>query len=227
LSLKYRELQEKIVRLENGLIKLNSTSQQVDDLKDKLAAQEIEVKQKNEDADKLIKTVSVESEKVGKEKAIADEEQARVAEISREVNIKKNDCERDLAKAEPALAAAQKALDTLDKMSLTEMKAFANPPAGVLLVASAVIVLLAPQGKVPKDRSWKAIKALMSNVDKFLEQLKTYDKDNIHENCRKECQVYLNDPMFVPETIQSMSSARQSSLLREIFMINKLTHEIY
>ncbi len=34
--------------------------------------------QKNEDADKLIKNVSVESEKVGKEKAIADDEQAKV-----------------------------------------------------------------------------------------------------------------------------------------------------
>jgi len=78
LRIKHKELQEKIVRLENGLVKLNSTSQQVDDLKEKLAAQEVEVAQKNEDADKLIKNVSVESEKVGKEKAIADDEQAKV-----------------------------------------------------------------------------------------------------------------------------------------------------
>jgi dynein heavy chain len=78
LRLKNKELQDKIVRLENGLVKLQSTSKQVDDLKDKLAAQEVEVKQKNEDADKLIKIVSGESEKVGKEKAIADEEQKKV-----------------------------------------------------------------------------------------------------------------------------------------------------
>ena len=64
LNLKYKELQEKIVRLENGLVKLKSTSKQVDDLKDKLAAQEVEVKQKNEDADKLIKIVSTETDKV-------------------------------------------------------------------------------------------------------------------------------------------------------------------
>ena len=207
LNLKHKELQEKIIRLENGLVKLNSTSQQVDDLKDKLAAQEVEVKQKNEDADKLIKTVTVESEKVGKEKAIADEEQAKVSEISIEVGIKKTDCERDLAKAEPALEAAQKALDTLDKNSLTEMKSFANPPGAVLLVASAVLVLLSPGGKVPKDRSWKAAKAMMGNVDKFLEQLKTYDKDNVHENCRRECQVYIKDPSFQPELVKTQSAA--------------------
>jgi dynein heavy chain, axonemal len=207
LTLKYKELQEKIVRLENGLVKLQSTSKQVDDLKDKLAAQEVEVKQKNEDADKLIKIVSAESEKVGKEKAIADEEQAKVSVISAEVGKKAEDCERDLSKALPALEAAQKALDTLDKNSLTEMKSFANPPSGVLLVSSAVMCLMAPGGKVPKDKSWKAAKAMMGNVDKFLTDLKTYDKDNIHENCRKEVKPFLNDPSFTPELIKTQSLA--------------------
>lgn len=78
LQVKHKELQDKIVRLENGLVKLQSTSKQVDDLKDKLAAQEVEVKQKNEDADKLIKIVSAETDKVAKEKAIADDEQQKV-----------------------------------------------------------------------------------------------------------------------------------------------------
>ncbi len=119
LKLKYKELQDKIVRLENGLVKLQSTSKQVDDLKDKLAAQEVEVKQKNEDADKLIKIVSTETEKVGKEKAIADEEQRKVTEISIEVGKKQADCEKDLAAALPALEAAQAALNTLNKVSFT------------------------------------------------------------------------------------------------------------
>ena len=47
-------------RLENGLQKLQSTAAQVDDLKLKLAAQEVELKQKNEDADKLIEKVALE-----------------------------------------------------------------------------------------------------------------------------------------------------------------------
>ena len=209
VKLKYKELQDKIVRLENGLVKLQSTAKQVDDLKDKLAAQEVEVKQKNEDADKLIKIVSTETEKVAKEKAIADEEQKKVTEISIEVGKKQVDCETDLAKAEPALQAAQQALNTLNKTNLTEMKSFPNPPAAVLMVASAVLVLMSPGGKVPKDRSWKNAKALMGNVDKFLNDLIYYDKDNIHANCLKEVQVYIKDPTFEPEQvkIQSMAAA--------------------
>lgn len=64
LANKNQELQAKMQRLENGLEKLRSTADQVDDLKAKLAAQEVELKQKNEDADKLIQIVGVETEKV-------------------------------------------------------------------------------------------------------------------------------------------------------------------
>lgn len=49
--------------------------------------------------------------------------------------------------------------------NLTEMKAFGSPPAAVVNVTSAVMCLLAPKGKVPKDRSWKNAKAtIMSKV---------------------------------------------------------------
>lgn len=55
----------------------------MDDLKAKLAIQEAELKQKNENADKLIQVVGVETEKVSKEKAIADEEEIKVEVINK------------------------------------------------------------------------------------------------------------------------------------------------
>lgn len=56
--------------MENGLEKLRSTACQVDELKAKLAVQEIELQQKNEAADKLIERVGVETAKVQSEKAL-------------------------------------------------------------------------------------------------------------------------------------------------------------
>lgn len=91
---------------------------QVDDLKEKLAAQEIELKQKNDDADALIQKVGVEQENVSKEKQIADGEEKKVGKIAEEVGKKQRDCERDLAKAEPALKAAAEALNTLNKVRI-------------------------------------------------------------------------------------------------------------
>ncbi|KAJ8246378.1 hypothetical protein GJAV_G00267070 [Gymnothorax javanicus] len=207
LALKRRDLTSKMERLENGLQKLNSTSAQVDDLKAKLAAQEVELKQKNEDADKLIQVVGVETEKVSKEKAVADEEEQKVAEIAVVVTGKQRDCEEDLAKAEPALVAAQEALNTLNKNNLTELKSFGSPVTAVTNVTAAVMVLMAPGGRVPKDRSWKAAKAMMAKVDGFLDALVNFKKENIHENCLKAIQPYLQDPEFSPELVTAKSYA--------------------
>ena len=58
----------------------------------------------------------METEKVSKEKAVADEEERKVAAFAVVVTGKQRDCEEDLAKAEPALIAAQDALNTLNKV---------------------------------------------------------------------------------------------------------------
>ncbi|NWI70492.1 DYH17 protein, partial [Todus mexicanus] len=207
LSIKRNELTAKIDRLEKGLTKLQSTTSQVDDLKAKLAVQEVELKQKNEDADKLIHVVGIETEKVSKEKAIADEEELKVQAINTIVSEKQRACETDLAKAEPALVAAQEALNTLNKNNLTELKSFGSPPQAVVNVTAAVMVLTAPGGKIPKDRSWKAAKVMMGKVDTFLDALKKYDKEHIPEACLKAFQPYQSDPSFDPEFIMSKSTA--------------------
>ncbi|XP_030610318.1 dynein axonemal heavy chain 9 isoform X3 [Archocentrus centrarchus] len=207
LGQKSKELTTKMERLENGLQKLSSTSAQVDDLKAKLAAQEVELKQKNEDADKLIQEVGIETEKVSKEKAVADEEEQKVAAIAVVVSGKQRDCEEDLAKAEPALLAAQDALNTLNKNNLTELKSFGSPVAAVTNVTAAVMVLMAPAGKVPKDRSWKAAKVMMAKVDTFLDSLINFNKENIPEACLKAIQPYLQDPEFQPDLVASKSYA--------------------
>ncbi|NWT02283.1 DYH9 protein, partial [Mionectes macconnelli] len=204
---KDKDLKAKMERLENGLEKLNSTSAQVDELKAKLAAQEVELKQKSEDADKLIEVVGVETEKVSRKKAVADEEERKVALITQEVEQKQKDCEEDLAKAEPALAAAQAALNTLNKTNLTELRSFGSPPSAVSNVTAAVMVLTAPGGKIPKDRSWKAAKVAMARVDGFLDSLIKFNKENIHENCLKALQPYLQDSKFNPEFVATKSSA--------------------
>ena len=207
LASKNKELIDKIERLENGLTKLINTASQVDDLKEKLAAQEIELKQKNEDADALIQRVGVETEIVQKEKAIADVEEKKVAVKAEEVTVKQKSCESDLAKAEPALIAAATALDTLNKNNLSELKAFSQPPPAVLMVVSACMVLLSPPTKIPKDRSWKACKILMGKVDQFLDSLIHYDKENIGENNLKEAQRYLDESEFTYENILTKSLA--------------------
>ena len=167
LSEKHSEFQGKIERLNSGLDKLKSTGVMVEELKSQLALQEIELGKKNEEADHLIKVVGVETQNVSQEKASADEEKIKVDQINIDVRAKQIDCEQDLKKAEPALIAAQEALNTLNKVilvkiitriflpqaNLTELKSFGSPPPAVLMVMGAVMVLVQGLGgRVPKDR---------------------------------------------------------------------------
>lgn len=156
-----------------------------------LAIQEIQLAAKNAAADKLIGIVSAESEKVKRERFIASEEEKRVRIIEEDVSIKTKLCEQDLRQAEPALVAAQAALNTLNKNNLTELKSFGSPPKAVVNVCAAVMVLLATNGKIPRDRSWKTAKLMMVRVDQFLNDLLNYNKDNIHPNIIETLQEYL------------------------------------
>ncbi|XP_066544120.1 dynein axonemal heavy chain 11 [Amia ocellicauda] len=208
LGKKRRELIQKMERLENGLQKLLTTASQVEDLKAKLATQEVELHQRNTDTEALIAKIGQQTDKLNQEKSVADAEEHRVATIQADVTKQQHESEDDLAKAEPALNAANAALNTLNRLNLTELRTFPTPPAIVANVLAAVLVLLAPPGRIPKDRSWKAAKMYMNKVDDFLQALINFDKERISEATVKVVkEEYLSDPEFNPEFVRLKSSA--------------------
>ncbi|KAJ3220317.1 hypothetical protein HK099_004389 [Clydaea vesicula] len=207
LEKKSVELTKSMDRLENGLTKLQSTASQVDDLKAKLAFQEVDLKAKNEEALRLIERVGVDTEKVNAEKAIAAEEERKVDAITKEVGEKQAQCQHDLLAAEPALQAATQALNTLNKNNLTELKSFGSPSPDVVNVVAAVMVLLSPGGKIAKDRSWKAGKNIMAKVDSFLDSLINFNKENIEPTVLEAIKPYLADPNFNADYVATKSLA--------------------
>jgi dynein heavy chain len=145
--------------------------------------------------------------RLGKKKRLPILRKRKLKKINIEVSKKKRDCETDLAKAEPALKAADAALNTLNKANLTELKSFGKPPPAVVNVTGAVMALLAPANKIPKDRSWNQAKIMMAKVDQFLDSLIHFDKENIQDPNLKAVQPYLDDKEFDPEFIRNKSFA--------------------
>lgn len=60
-----------------------------------------------------------------------------------------------------------------------------SPPVAVVNVTAAVMILLAPGGKIPKDKSWKAARNSMAKVDVFLKSLINCSAQTIPEPCIK------------------------------------------
>ncbi len=81
---------------------------------------------------------------VSKEEAIASTEAAKVKAI-------KDECEGDLAEAMPLLESALKALDTLTKNDITEVKGMKSPPKPVKLVMEAVCIIKGLKAARVKD----------------------------------------------------------------------------
>ncbi|XP_016337659.1 dynein heavy chain 11, axonemal [Sinocyclocheilus anshuiensis] len=208
LGKRERELHLRHGRLQCGLQKLKTTASQVDDLTVKLNSQEVELTLKNQATEALMARIGLQTERLSQKRKDADLEEQKVAAMQAEVSRRLRDCERDLAKAEPALEAATAALQTLNKVNLTELKTFPNPPEAVINVTAAVMVLLAPCGRIPRDRGWKAARVFMGKVDDFLQALLTYDKEHILESSLSVLkQEYLRNPEFHPDHVRTKSYA--------------------
>ncbi|KAM6104169.1 LOW QUALITY PROTEIN: dynein axonemal heavy chain 11 [Theristicus caerulescens] len=224
LEKKNKEMLAHMEHLVNGMQKLKAAAFHLKDLKSKLASQEAELQLRNQDAEALIAKIGFQTEKVS-EKAIADAEEQKVAAIQGEVYLGHKECEDDLLKAEPALAAATAALDMLNKIDLTELKAFTSPPVAVTNFIAAVMVLLAYKGKVSKDRSWKATTVFMGKVDDFSQALINYDKE---QNCLKIVKEhYLKDPDFINYVrAKSFAAAGLCAWVINIVKFNDVYYEV-
>jgi len=129
----------------------------------------------------LYNKLSIIFQLVGSDEALANEAAAASQVI-------KDECESDLAEAIPALESAVSALNTLKPADITLVKSMKNPPYGVKLVLEAVCVMKGikferkpdpkgSSGRIIEDY-WGPSQKLISDT-KFLESLKTNDKDNI------------------------------------------------
>jgi dynein heavy chain len=195
-------------KLESGLEKLQATSEMVAELQEALVGEQAVVEEKKAATDALLVHVGQETQVAEGEKAGAAVEEEACAVIAAEVGVIQADAEKELLAAEPIIAAAEAALNSLDKGSLTELKAFGSPAEDVVKVTSCTLILTAGKPKVPKDISWAAAKKMMGNVGQFLDSLIAFDKDNVDEPLVAACEdKFLSDPAFEVENIRSKSGA--------------------
>ena len=204
LERKTKAIMTLIDRLDIGLSIIKKTNDDVGELRKDLEHTMEKVREKTEATDALLKHMAVEKEKadIALASAAVEAETAGVASAAAEKIQVEADIE--LAKAKPAMDAANEAVNCLDKNSLNELKGFATPPGGVPDVTGAVLMML--EGEF-KNHSWDRAKKMMSNLGQFLEKLQTYDAENMPEELVKKMLKALENPMINYEVMLAKSSA--------------------
>ncbi|KAH0626110.1 hypothetical protein JD844_000881 [Phrynosoma platyrhinos] len=97
----------------------------------------------------------------------------------------------------------QKALESLNKKDLTEIKSYGRPPTLVETVMQAVMIL---RGNEP---TWAEAKKQLGEPN-FIKQLVYFDKDNISDKVLKKISAYCSQPDFQPDIIGRVSVAAKS-----------------
>ncbi|TDG53310.1 hypothetical protein AWZ03_000125 [Drosophila navojoa] len=201
-------------RYTTGLEKLDFAASQVGEMQTNLYDLQPKLKILSEETDRIMVNIERETAEAEKKKEVVGADEAAANEAAAAAQAIKDDCETDLAEAIPAMEAALEALNTLKPADIGVVKSMKNPPYGVKLTLEAVCVLKGikpdrkpdPSGHMVEDY-WGPSMRMLSDM-KFLESLKTFDKDNIPPAIIKKIrEKYIADRDFVPEKIRSASMA--------------------
>ncbi|GIL46228.1 hypothetical protein Vafri_3260 [Volvox africanus] len=201
-------------RYEVGLEKLAATEEQVLLMRKELEDKQPRLITSGKETAELIALVEVQTAEADKVKTMVEAEEAKAKEEARKVGAIKQECEHDLAQAMPAYNAAIKALNTLTKNDISEVKGMKAPPMPVRMVMQAVCMLKGLQPTKVKDTNtgkfvvdwWETSKRMLSDMG-FLDSLMTFDKDNILPDVIQALQPLLSHPDFQPAKIKKVSQA--------------------
>jgi dynein heavy chain len=217
LEMKRTEVGTLQKRYSVGLTKIGDAEEQVSGL-------QIMLTEKKPVLEKTQKEVAEMMIVITKDKAAAEEVSAVVAAEEEGASVKaaktqdiKDDAQRDLDEALPALEAAVQCLKKLKKDHITEVKSLNKPPAGVRLCLEAICILFqvkAIRKNDPNDPSKKiddfwepSQKVVLADPNKLLSQLFDYDKDNIPDAVINLLDPYIKREDFDPVAIKKASVA--------------------
>jgi len=202
-------------RYEVGLEKLLDAEKQVGTMKQELIELQPVLIQTSKETEEMLVVIEKETVQANAKREVVQADEAVASVKADQAKAIKDDCEGELAVAMPMLDAALKALDTLSKNDITEVKNLKNPPAGVKLVMEAVCQMkqVKPERKNDPnnpgkkiDDYWGPSQKILSDTG-FLDSLKAFDKDNIPVAVIEKVRPYVQLPEFEPELIKKASTA--------------------
>ncbi|OXB71685.1 UNVERIFIED_CONTAM: hypothetical protein H355_014889 [Colinus virginianus] len=146
-------------------------------MNEELAEKKVIVDDSRRHVEGLIRDIDDKREKANRRQEDATAAARQISEDQTTITREKRSADEALDAAIPALEAAARALESLDKKDITEIKAFSTPPKPVMYVCMCVVVLR-PLGKENEADGWNGARGMLNDVN-FLKALLEYPKDNI------------------------------------------------
>jgi len=207
LTQKRGKIEDQIERLNKGLEIMEDVNKVVADLAIELDETMKVVEEEKEATGKLIAVVDAQAADAAREQAIAQEQEDETNLLAAAAQAKMAAAEKELTIAIPLIKEAEAAVDCLNLAMINEFKSFSNLPAGVDMVTKAVLLL---NRKEKKNFTWDNAKKMMKDPNKFINDLKTFDKENVEEWILKEMDVIISNDQYKFDIMDRKSKAAAS-----------------
>ena len=204
-------------RLRLGLQKLSSAQKQVAVLQKQLEKMRPRLIVTQQEVEDMLVVIERDKIAAAETKIVVQREEAEAQRRAAETKAIAADAEKDLAQALPALDKAVECLNRLRRSDLDEVRAMKKPPQGVKLTMHAACIMFEVKPVLKKDTQnlgrkvkdyWEAAtKSILTDANKFLQDMKAYDKDNMNPRVIAEVESFMSMPEFTPEMVEKSSKA--------------------
>lgn len=209
---KFDTINEDSEKITNGLLKLAEAEEDVAKMKVELAETEKVLAVTAERIEKMVVNLKDKAGKAEKVKADVTQTKNELSEVANKIGADRDETNKDLEEARPALLAAESALDAIKPDDIKSLKALKNPPNIIKRIFDAVIILrrdVIDPVKIDPDTKTKggndtilasygtAFK-LMAQA-KFLDEMKAFNTDTITEETCELLYPYLEMDDFTTE----------------------------
>ncbi|XP_015117111.1 dynein heavy chain 5, axonemal [Diachasma alloeum] len=174
-------------RMTNGLHKLIDAAEQVDGLRKVLERNQEDIAVKNVQVEAILERVDEKKREAEAVKAEVQKSKDEAETLLKFISKDKANAEEQLKVAEPALLAAEAALQTIKAADISTIRKLGKPPYLITLIMDCVLILFGRKLNSVKpdyDRqflmpSWSESLKFMADT-RFLYHLQNFPKDNIN-----------------------------------------------
>jgi dynein heavy chain len=200
LAEKTKEVSDSKNKLVNGLSKLTESQEQVKVMSAELEVKTVVVSQSQKDCEEMLVVIVSEKRSADEQQKQVEADRTRIGKEKADTEKIAADAQADLDVALPALEKAMKEVDKLDKGAISEIKGFSKPSEAVEMTGAGVMILFG--GK----QDWATAKKKISETN-FLQQVKSFDKDNVGDSKVNKLKKLVANPEFTPESVSKKSVA--------------------
>ena len=202
LQRKREEIAEQRDKLKNGMSKLEETKLAVSRMTQDLKVQDAKLQEKTIEVNKATDDITIQQRNAEEQQALLGSEKIKIEQTKKAAMAELGEVQIDLDKAMPTLDEATRALDSLEKADIQELKSYKTPAEMVRTVMEAV------QTALKRKLDWDEAKKSLSDVQ-FIDVLKRYHKvnDMTDQKLLNSLEKFIKKPNFTPEAARAVSRA--------------------